>query len=169
MIVDIRKDIPDFLAYIRRRVKAHRTAAKKLGKPKPIGRIDFGFEFGQGNELWLVFDTRPKPEPDGFWTSQVGKVPALKRPHWPIWHELPDGEIVEFIDRNGKTVNVMKNPDKKICKIVGEAMKSALLAAREAGEFRDLTTSPRCELGVENMEGYFGWPRYEDRGKENLV
>jgi hypothetical protein len=169
MIVDIRNDIPDFLDYIRRRVAAHVAAAKKLKRPKKVGRIDFGFEFGQGNELWLIFDTRSDAEPDGQWTTQVGMVKSLKRPDWPIWHELPESEIVYFIDADGKKINVMNNPDKTICKIVGDAMKRALLAARESGLFEKLPKAPRCEMGVENMEGFYGWPKYEERGKENLV
>ncbi|MCA9135559.1 MAG: hypothetical protein KDB00_02340 [Planctomycetales bacterium] len=169
MIVDIRKDVPDFLAYIRKRVAEQVAASKKLKRPKPVTRIDFGFEFGQGNELWLVFDTRPDAEPDGEWTLKLDKVKALKRPKWPIWEELPDGEVVFFIDLNGEKVNVMKSPDKKICKIVGEAMKHAMMEAREAGLFKRLPKAERCEMGVENMEGFYGWPKYKDRGKEDLV
>jgi hypothetical protein len=71
MIVDIRDDVPDFLAYIRRRVAEHVAASKKLKRPRLVTQIDFGFEFGQGNELWLVFDTRPdaKPEVSGLYKS----------------------------------------------------------------------------------------------------
>lgn len=47
MIVDIRKDIPDFLAYIRGRVAQHVAESKKSKGADPITRIDFGFEFGQ--------------------------------------------------------------------------------------------------------------------------
>ena len=169
MIVDIRRDVPDFLAYIRKRVAEHLAASKKARKPKPVTQIDFGFEFGQGNELWLVFDTRPDPEPDGQWTVEVSKTRALKRPKWPIWHELPKGEVVYFIDLNGEEVNVMRSPDRKICKIVGEAMKHALIEARDAGVFKRLPKAEGCEMGVENMEGFYGWPKYKDRGKDNLV
>jgi len=56
-----------------------------------------------------------------------------------------------------------------ICKIVGDTMKHALLTARDQGWFKQLPKAERCELGVENMEGFYGWPIYEDRGKENLV
>lgn len=169
MIIDIRDDAADFLAYIRRRVAEHRAASKNLKKPKPVSQIDFGFEFGQGNELWLVFDTRPDAEPDGHWTLQVGKVAALKRPKWPIWTELPAGEQVFFINLAGDKVNVMKSPDKMICKIVGEAMKHALITARDEGLFKPLLKTEKCQMGVENMEGFYGWPKYKDRGKENLV
>ena len=169
MIIDIRHDLPDFMAYIRQRVAEQVSASKKLKRPKLVSRIDFGFEFGQGNELWLVFDTRPDAEPDGQWTLQAGKVTELKRPNWPIWDEVPNDEVVYFIDLKGKKVNVMKNPDEKICRIVGDAMKHALTAAREEGVFDALPKAERCEMGVENMEGFYGWPLYKDRGKENLV
>lgn len=119
--------------------------------------------------MWLIFDTRVDAGPDGEWTLQVGKVKPLKRPNWPIWEELPEGEQVSFIDLQGKQVNVMRNPDKMICKIVGEAMKHALLTARDRGLFKPLLTAEKCEMGVENMEGFYGWPKYEDRGKENLL
>jgi hypothetical protein len=157
MIIDIRDDVPDFLKYIRRRVAEQVTASKKTRRPKPVSQIDFGF------------DTRPDAEPDGQWTVQIGKVKALKRPKWPIWHELPDDEVVYFIDLQAEKVNVMKSPDKKICKIVGEAMKHALLTARDAGVFKRLPKTENCQMGVENLEWYYGWPIYKDRGKENLV
>lgn len=169
MIVDIRKDIPDFLAYIRERVAQHVEAATKSQTAESVTRIDFGFEFGQGNELWLVFDTRADAEPDGHWTMQCGEIRELKRPDWPIWHELPDDEVVYFIDLNGQKINVMDNPDEQICEIVGDAMKHALLVARDQGVFNSLPRAERCELGVENMEGFYGWPIYEDRGNDNLV
>jgi hypothetical protein len=169
MIIDIRKDVPDFLAYIKRRVAQQVAAEKNQKRRKRVKRIDFGFEFGQGNELWLVFDTRADAQPDGEWTGQIEKIKGLKRPKWPLWEDLPDGEQVFFLDLKGKKVNVMRNPDEKICKIVGEAMKHALLTARDQGLFKPLLIAEKCELGVENMEGYYGWPKYEDREKENLV
>jgi hypothetical protein len=169
MIIDIRKDVPDFLAYIKKRVAQHLAATKKQKRPKPVSMIEFGFEFGQGNELWLVFDTRPNAQPDGEWTGQIDRIKGLKRPKWPLWVDLPDGEDVFFIDLKGKKVNVMRNPDEKICTIVGEAMKHALLTARDQGMFGPLLMAEGCELGVENMEGYYGWPKYEDRGKKNLA
>jgi hypothetical protein len=76
---------------------------------------------------------------------------------------------VFFVDLKGVKKNVMKNPDTKICKIVGDAMKHALLTSRDQGFFKPLPKAGNCELGVENLEGFYGWPKYEDRGQENLV
>ena len=168
MVIDIRKDVPEFEKYVARRVSEHVAASKKHKKMKAVARIDFGFEFGQANWVALVFDTRKDAEPDGEWSRGINKI-LLKRPKWPIWHKLHDDAIVEFIDLKGKKVNVMKNPDEMICKIVGDTLKHVLITARDKGIFKPLLKTEKCELGVENLEGYYGWPAYEKRGRENLA
>lgn len=168
MVIDIRDDIPEFEKYVARRVADYIASAKEQKKPKPVSRIDFGFEFGQANWVALVFDTRKDAEPDGEWSSDVHDI-LFERPKWPIWHELPDDATVDFVDIKGKKVNVMKSPDKTICKIIGDALKHVLITARDTGVFKQLVKTEKCELGVENLEGYFGWPAYEKRGRENLA
>lgn len=162
MTIDIRDDLPDFLAYITARVEQQKN------DPTPVTRIDFGFEFGQSNWVALVFDTRVDAEPDGEWTATIDDV-LLERPKWPIWSDLPEDEVIHFIALDGQKVNVMDDPDNLICQIVGAAMKHALLQARDNGVFKALPKAPKCEMGVENLEGHYGWPNYEDRGKENLL
>jgi len=165
MIIDIRKDLPDFRAYLIGRTKAH------VGEP--VSRIQFGFEFGQTNYVVVVMDTRPDAKPDGEWTNEVDSMfdnkTVLLRPNWPICSDLPEGERVTFIDVSGKEIDVMDDPDNLICGIIGEALKQVLLTARAEGIFKTLPKQSRCELAVENIEGYYGWPKYEDRGKENLA
>lgn len=168
MVIDIREDVRELLEYVRRRVDEHIAKAAKVKKLPPVKMIEFGFEFGQGNWVALVFDTRPDAEPDGEWSRGINKL-LLERPNWPIWHKLPDDAKVEFIDLKGKKVNVMKNPDKMICKIIGDALKYVLITAWDKGVFRRLPKAGKCELGVENLEGLYGWPAYRDRGKENLA
>jgi hypothetical protein len=169
MIIDIRKDLPDFDAYLRQRIAAHMETAGS----EPVSRVQFGFEFGQANYVVLVLDTRPDAEPDGEWTMAIDDMidakTALLRPHWPIWHKLPDDEHVSFIDISSKEVDVMEDTDNRVCTIVGEALRHVLLQARANGVFTRLSKNPKCELAVENIEGYYGWPPYEDRGKENLA
>jgi hypothetical protein len=53
--------------------------------------------------------------------------------------------------------------------ILGDLLKSVLLRARSDGVFAHLPRSPQCELGVEEHDGNYGWPAYEERGKENLA
>jgi len=94
---------------------------------------------------------------------------ALMRPHWPLCDEVSEAEQVQFIDISDKEVDVMDNPDELICQIIGEALKQVLISARDDGVFKSLPKQARCEMSVENIEGYFGWPRYKDRGCENLA
>ena len=53
---------------------------------------------------------------------------------------------------------------------VGNFLVSMLREARAAGIFVKLPKAQRCELGVEDpTKGEFGWPSYDDSGKENRV
>ena len=166
MLIDIRKDLPDFRAYLIERTQAHPG-------PDPVSRIQFGFEFGQTNYVVLVMDTRPDAEPDGQWTNEVDSMfdnkTVLLRPQWPIWSHLPKDERVRFVDLSGKEIDVMDDPDEIICGVIGDALKQVLLSARADGLFKTLPKQSRCEMAVENIEGYYGWPKYEDRGRENLA
>lgn len=166
MIIDIRDDLADFRQYVLRRMEQQ---VKGPDKSLPVHQIDFGFEFGQQNWVALVFDTREDAEPDGEWINMIDESEFLQRPNWPIWDELPEGEQVSFINQAGETINVMEDPDNLICTIVGDALKHTLIAARDEGLFRPLPKAKGCQIGVENLEGYYGWPNYEDRGKDNLV
>lgn len=166
MIIDIREDLPRFRQYLQRRLTQHLAGPEKAS---PVYRIDFGFEFGQSNWVALVFDTREDAEPDGEWANMIDEADFLQNPRWPIWHELPEEEQVSFINLGGQTIDVMSDPDNLICAIVGEALKHTLITARDEGLFQSLPKAKKCELGVENLEGYYGWPDYADRGKENLV
>ena len=166
MIIDIRDDLPEFRQYVLHRIEQHLDGAEKGSE---VRQIDFGFEFGQDNWVALVFDTREDAEPDGEWINMIDEADYLRRPKWPIWADLPEDEQVSFINIAGKKINVMKDPDNLICTIVGDALKQTLIAARDEGLFQALPKAKGCELGVENLEGCYGWPSYEDRGKENLA
>jgi hypothetical protein len=53
--------------------------------------------------------------------------------------------------------------------LLGDTLKNALLSARAEGVFEPLRKAERCELCVEELDGNYGWPLDEDRGKENLA
>ncbi len=44
-----------------------------------------------------------------------------------------------------------------------------LESARNQGMFVELPQTETCELYVENLEGYYAWPEYEDRKQVNLA
>lgn len=168
--VDMREELPELLAYVDRRVREHVAASAKKRKPQPVRRIDFGFEFGQDNWVVLVFDTREDAGPDGEWTAHINNKVMLRRPKWPILHKLADDAKVYFVDLGGKkTDDIVAGGTADPDKIIGETLKHVLVTARERGAYSALVKAERCELGVEGLEGGYGWPIFEDRGKENLV
>ena len=168
MIIDIREDVPDFLAYIRQRVEQHMASSQPS---ELVGVITFGFEIGQGNMAWLDFDTRSNAAPDGKWTVRVGKTPRLDRPKWPVFYKIPKGKPVFFIDLQGRKVEVLcaENTDELVAAIVGDAMKQALLKARAEGFFNLLPKVPKCPMFVEHMERFYSWPTCNDHSGENLL
>lgn len=170
MIIDIREDAEDFLAYIRHRVGQHMASSQSS---ELVGVINFGFEIGQGNMAWLMFDTRLNATPDGTWTlpKNIEKTPRLDRPKWPVFANLPDDKPVFFIDLQGRKVEVLsaENTDELVAIIVGDAMKQALLRARDEGLFNQLPKVAKCPMFVEHMEGFYSWPTCHDHSGENLL
>ena len=77
-----------------------------------------------------------------------------------------EGEMVEFVMRDG---SVRKGDADQIESVFGEFLVDVLKSARADGVFKILPKSAKCELGVESEGGEFGWPVYEERGRENWV
>jgi hypothetical protein len=162
---DIRDDLPDFHKYVQARVKQQ---LKVSPKTLPVRRIDFGFSLGQANWVALVFDTRKDAAPDGEWSSWIDDI-LLERPKWPALNSIPDKFFMIGLDGKKRDVMKDKDPDRLMHAIIGDALKHTLIMARDEAVFKPLLKAPKCELGVEHLDGYYGWPEYKDRGKENLV
>ena len=52
---------------------------------------------------------------------------------------------------------------------LGETIKNLAIDLRDIGKFERLPRQDGCEVGVEEMNGIYGWPIWEDRHKENLA
>ncbi|MFL5339647.1 MAG: ankyrin repeat domain-containing protein [Gemmataceae bacterium] len=169
--LDLRKDFNEIYEHVVERVRTF-DASKNAGPGKgssPVHMIDIGFQCEQDGWVVLIFDTRPDAQPDGEWNSFIDKN-RFERPHW---HQallaLEDGSVEVLL------------PDGKKCKITGETefedfvalfgdlLKGVLLKARADGVFKSLPKAEECHMGVEEQEGHYGWPAYEDRGKDDLA
>jgi hypothetical protein len=144
-------------------------AANTAKQYPPITRIDLIFSLGDSESTpWvhLHFDTNSGGEPDG--DPTYPDFACLERESWlPAVQAVCDGEEVSVVKLDG---TVQKCDDVELGQQVGSFLVSVLLKARAAGLFAGLPTAKRCEMGVEDpTTGDFGWPNYEDRGKENLV
>lgn len=148
--------------------------AAKSSHPKadpnhmPVGAVGLNYDCGTGARVTLHFDVRPAFEPDGTWTRD--SFAELERPLWEKAYEtlqdhdvrcvLPDGSI--------RALEAGTN-DETYVTVFGEMLVSLLKDARGSGVFTPLPKQARCELGVEEVEGMFGWPAYEERGKDDLL
>ncbi len=149
-------------------VKLHRDP-KTAGEHRPVSRIDLWFWLYDGGLsppfVLLHLDTRPESEPDGTWSHE--SFAEVKLPRWRRSIEkMIEGEMVEFVMRDG---SVRKGDADQIESVFGEFLVDVLKSARADGVFKILPKSAGCELGVESDDGEFGWPVYEERGRENLA
>ncbi len=136
----------------------------------PISKITLGYQFDQAGWVALVFDTRPNAEPDGTWQSYI-EDNAIEFDHWyEAFNDLMENSSpIELTHVDGKQQTVADTDEESLAKILGEMLRDVLIKARENGEFSKLPLAERCIMGVEEHDGYYGWPDYEHRVKEGFV
>ena len=167
--LDLRNDFEEVYGYVVERGKSFDpTTTDGPGDTGPVTCIDFGFGFEQSGWAALVFDTRPDARPDGAWNHYI-KGNDLKRPQWSAVSKTNRDESVMFVLPDGTVREVPQSSRDDFAADLGDLLKSVLLKARADGVFDTLPKASRCELGVEEQEGGYGWPAYGDRGKENFV
>lgn len=170
--IDLRTDAADVQRLLGDAVRdyllKHQAASTAKTHP-PVSRIDLAFSLGDGESApWvhLHLDTKPGGEPDGDPTHP--DYATLPREAWlPAVEAVCRGGAVRVLTPDGGS---RECDDTSLADALGNFLVAALTEARGRGVFAALPRTPRCELGVEDpTTGDFGWPSYEDRGKENLV
>lgn len=170
--LDFREDAAELQAMLKDAVRKYVGKSKAKGTAKkhpPVSRIDLSFSLGDSEATpWvhLHFDTKPGSDPDGSPTHP--DFAKLRRKSWLAAVQATcEDESVKVIGLAGKA---RKCAGDALVEAVGSFLVAMLLDARATGVFEELPKTKRCELGVEDpCSGAFGWPAYEQRGKENLV
>ena len=168
--IDLRKDAADVQAMLVDAVRWYSAKHKASATThQPVARIDLVFSLGDGESTpWvhLHLDTKPGSEPDGDPTHP--DVAELTAEGWlPAVQAVCEDDHVIVLQPNGKATTCDAT---ELSEAIGTFLVDTLVAARDSGVFGELPRGARCELGVEDpTTGEFGWPRYEDRGKKNLV
>jgi hypothetical protein len=170
--IDLGKDAREVQAMVADAVREYgvKNGATGTGERNPpVTRIELTFSLGDSvSTPWvhLNFDTKPGCEPDGDPTHP--DFATLPREDWlPAVQAACEGQTVNVVRHDGTT---QECGDTELTDTVGNFLVAMLLDARGRGVFADFPRAERCELGVEDaMDGEFGWPKYKDRGKENLV
>lgn len=134
----------------------------------PVTRIDLQFSLGDTTSspwVHLHFDTKPGSEPDG--DPSHRNYGQMSIPSWiPMVKHCADGELLKVTSLGGRQVHCEGDA---LHQAVGQFFVDILIQLRKEGVFSSLPTGRRCELGVEEFSGVFGWPKYEERGVDNLL
>lgn len=163
--LDLSKDFAAVYAYLAKRVKAFDPAANDgPGDGGPVTRIDFGFGYDQDGWVALVFDTRRDAEPDGEWNEHI-EGNDVPRPRWPAACEAIEEEPLTLTLPDGTKRELPAGAAGALATALGDMLRDVLLKARADGLFAGLRKSKKCELGVEEQNGEYGWPTAKERGK----
>lgn len=171
MTIDLQADAREIYSYLVDRVRKFdpATNAGPGDGGSPISQIDFGYQYDQAGWVSLIFDTRPDAEPDGSWNSFIEEN-MFERPKWQEALELLETQPVEIVLPDGsRRVLPPEFPEEEYCAIFGDLLKNILLKARDEGVFNSLPKAEHCQFGVEEHDGRYGWPNYENRGQENMA
>lgn len=167
--IDLRKESADVYAFVSSRVRSYDQ--KKNDGPGGGGtvkRIDLGYEYAQSGWVAVVFDTRKDAEPDGEWSLYLDGN-CLQRPSWTAAGKALLAKGLRLILLDGSEKVIPASDHFELAIPLGQMIREVVLKARKDGVFTKLPKQPKCELGVEHSEGTYGWPQYEDRGKENYA
>jgi len=171
MKLDLREDFKDIYSYLVDRVRTYDPSKNHGPGPgnSPISQIEIGYQYDQAGWVALVFDTRPDAKPDGEWNSYIEQN-IFDRPHWQEAFESLETEPLEIVLPEGSTREISDDTDEVECAaIFGELLKKVLLKARDDGVLKSLPRIKDCHMGVEEQDGHYGWPNFDDRGKEDLA
>jgi hypothetical protein len=165
--LDLRKDFAAVSAFVVARAEAFDPATNSgPGNGKRVSRIDVGFGVYESGWVCLVFDTRRNPEPDGEWNEYIEDT-VLERPKWAKACEVVEAGPLTLILLDGSRRELATRDTGLLVTALGDMLRAVLLRARDDGVFAALPRTPRCELGVEEQDGSYGWPAYESRGIDN--
>lgn len=165
--LDLRRESKAIYEHLMERVRTFDPQGRNvLGEPGPIKMIELGFEYSQKGWLVVVFDLRPDAAPDGEWTRRI-EGNELDRTHWLQSGEAAGEAPIPIVQLDGTETELA--PGTELAEILGPMVKTAVLKARADGVFTGLPLATGCELGVEHFDGAYGWPAYEDRGRENIA
>lgn len=171
--IDLREDSKTFRRQLER-------AVNELNKSKePLSALEFGYDCDQGGWIFIHADRREQHERDGEWTSHIDDN-KIDLPHWIEAIEANfEVEEIELIKIDGSRVILPSfddehEPDEDeeggpLNLAVGEMILHVVMAAKSDGLFKPLSTRGPLQLDIEDFNGGWAWPEYDDLGTTNLA
>ena len=187
MDLDLRKFVAPVAAQIAQRVSEF-DASNNDGpgeSGEPIQQITLGFQFDQAAWVALVFDTRPDADPsyDGQWQAHIEEnvlecdVEPWMEAYEALFNDEAQPVAVTAVDGTTSTIGPHAESEEddeseerltaRLAEVFGSVLRDSLLSARDDGVFANLPVAPDCVLRVDDHEGSYGWPDFENRGTES--
>jgi hypothetical protein len=176
--IDLRKDAEVFRSGLETAVKS--IVAENLAT---LSALEIGYSCDQSGWIFIHADQRPKHERDGQWTTQIDEDKCLEFDHWIEAIETRfEGEEFAVIKHDGSRfvvpaldLDAEVNDDgdegegDPFAIAVGEMILDVLMRAKGDGLLTQLASHGSVQLDIEDFNGGWGWPEYDELGKTNLV
>ena len=170
--VDLREDAKIF----RRELEAA-IESIVASKPSCLSAIEIGYSCDQSGWIFIHPDERPAHQRDGEWTTSIEDEKLIKYYHWIEAIEASfEGKAFTVIKYDGSKFEVAFDEDEPeedsedpFVKAVGEMILEVLRAAKVDGVFSQLKPFGSVQLDIEDFNGGWGWPEYDDLGKTNFA
>ncbi len=127
--------------FISSRIRAHIDA-----NGEEVKFIQAGFDVNEDSASFCFYLETEGDGPNGEWTTSEEEN-FLMREHW-TWDESKPENHSEVIE---------------------QLIKDTFFELRVSGAFETLPKTKKCDFGIESVCGCYGWPDWDDRGKENLL
>lgn len=173
--IDLREDAKVFRRELESNVKSIVAA-----KPASLSALEIGYSCDQSGWIFIHADERPQHERDGQWTIKIDEDRCIDFGHWIEAIESSfEGEAFTVIKIDGTqfvvpaldedTEEQSEDADDPFTAAIGEMILAVLMNAKSDGMFTPLKTFGDVQLDIEDFNGGWGWPEYDDLGKTNLA
>ncbi|MCA9175140.1 MAG: hypothetical protein KDB14_11710 [Planctomycetales bacterium] len=140
--------------------------------------MEIGFSCDQSGWIFIHGDERPEHERDGQWTTKIDEDGCIDFQHWIEAIESSfEGDAFTVVKIDGTKFIVPafdedaeeQSDDDPFVVAIGEMILDVLMNAKSDGVFEPLKTFGAVQLDIEDFNGGWGWPEYDDLGKTNLA
>jgi hypothetical protein len=143
-----------------------------------LSAIEVGYDCDDQGWIYIHADRRPVHEADGDWTIEMEEEEIVAMEHWIEAREARyEGEVLSVRKIDGTAVALSALDDDELeheendelPAAIGEMIRSVLFEAKADGLLKPLTEKGPVQLGVEEYNGAWSWPRQEEQGSANLA
>jgi hypothetical protein len=134
---------------------------------KNISAIEIGYEASQSGWIFIHADSRTSHDRDGKWTNEIADDKLIKMTHWD--QSSDDAEEITITDYKGNTTTFLADESDNDLEIaVGKMILNEMRKAKTDGLFAELSNK-KIQFDIEDFNGCWAWPEYEELGIKNLI